>query len=169
MLAITMFDLASWTTMLHEHKQAVGWIAAVSGLVFVGSLVVVPLLVARIPADYFAKPPRPRLPFADEHRLLRWIGLTLKNLFGVLLILAGLAMLLLPGQGLLTVAIGVLLLDFPGKHRLEGKIVRVGPVLKSINWVRHKANVAPLELEDDTPHVLKASKEPRRHGDRLGE
>ena len=141
--------------MLDQHKQAVGWIAAVSGLVFVGSLVLVPWLVVRIPADYFAKPRRPRHAFADEHRLLRWIGLTLKNLFGALMILAGLAMLVLPGQGLLTVAIGVLLLDFPGKHKLEGKIVRIGPVLKSINWIRRKAKVAPLELEDDAPDVLK--------------
>ena len=81
--------------------------------------------------------------------MLRWTGLIVKNLVGAGLVLAGLAMLLLPGQGLLTIAIGVLLIDFPGKHNLEGKIIRVSPVLKSINWLRRKAKVAPLELEED--------------------
>ncbi len=142
-----MFDLPSW--LLHEHKHAVWWVAAFSGLVFVGSLVLVPWLVVRIPTDYFAKPRRPRIPFADQHPVLRWTGLIVKNLVGAGLVLAGLAMLLLPGQGLLTIAIGVLLIDFPGKHNLEGKIIRVSPVLKSINWLRRKAKVAPLELEKD--------------------
>jgi hypothetical protein len=142
-----MFDLSAWTTLLQEHKTAMAWVAAFSGLVFVGSLVVVPWLVVRIPEDYFAKPRRPRIPFADQHPLLRWTGLIVKNLVGAALVLAGLAMLILPGQGLLTILIGVLLMDFPGKHKLEGKVIRISAVLKSINWLRRKAKVPPLVLE----------------------
>lgn len=134
------------TALLHEHKEAIWWIAAFSGLVFVGSLVVVPWLAVRIPADYFVTKHRPKLPFADRHRLLRWTGLIVKNLTGTLLVLAGIAMIFLPGQGLLTVAMGVLLIDFPGKHNLEGKIIRWHPVLKSINWLRGKAGVEPLQV-----------------------
>ena len=77
------------TAFLHEHKEAMWWIAAFSGLVFVGSLVLVPWLVVRIPADYFRASRRPRLPFADEHPALRWTALAFKNLMGALLILAG--------------------------------------------------------------------------------
>ena len=141
--------------MLQQHKHALGWIAVISGLVFVGSLFLVPWLAVRIPEDYFARPRPPRSPFADEHPQLRWIGLILKNLLGGLLFLSGLAMLLLPGQGLLTLAIGTMLLDFPGKFRLEAKIVRFGPVLKSINWLRRRSHAPPLQLgAGDSPGAI---------------
>ena len=133
--------------LLHEHREAMWWMTVLSGLVFVGSLILVPWLVVRIPEDYFAKPQRPRTLFADEHPLLRWTGIVIKNLVGVSLVLAGIAMLVLPGQGLLTIAVGLLSMDFPGKHHLEAKIIRIGPVLRSINWLRKRANVPPLVLE----------------------
>lgn len=139
--------MSELSLLLHDHKDAVWWIAVVSGFVFVGSLVLVPWLIVRIPTDYFAEKRRPKTPFADEHPVLRWTGLIIKNIIGVALVLAGLAMILLPGQGLLTIAIGVLLLDFPGKHNLEGKIIRRKPIAKSINWVRAKAGVPPLQLD----------------------
>lgn len=142
-----MFELTSFL----EHKEAMWWIAAFSGLVFVASLLFVPWLVVQIPADYFLAPRRPKTPFADKHPILRWSGLVIKNLVGGLLVLAGIAMLLLPGQGLLTVAIGLMLLDFPGKHTLEGKVIRFRPVLKSINWMRRNADVSPLRLEKEIP------------------
>ncbi len=143
-----MFDLNFWNQLLQEHQTSLRWIAVLSGLVFVGSLVIVPWLVVRIPSDYFRTPQRPRLPFADEHPAWRWTALIVKNLMGLLLILAGIAMLVLPGQGLLTVAMGFLLLDFPGKHNLERKFIRLAPILKSINWLRRKAKVHPLQLEN---------------------
>jgi hypothetical protein len=144
-----LIDLASVTTLLHEHKQAVGWIAAFSMLIFVGSLLAVPWLAVRIPEDYFATRDRPRTRFADRHPLLRSAVWTARNLLGILLILAGLSMLVLPGQGLLTLAVGVFLMDFPGKHRLERRIIQIRLVRKSINWFRRKANVNPLKLEPD--------------------
>ncbi len=145
--------------LLQEHREAIWWIAAFSGMVFIGSIIVVPWLVVRIPEDYFLPRKRPRLPFADQHPILRWTGLIIKNLAGGILVLAGLAMLLLPGQGLLTIVVGVLLLDFPGKHRLEGKIIRIGPVLKSVNWLRAKANATPLRLEESSAHEAPSTSE----------
>ena len=133
--------------LLHEHKTAIWWVASISSLVFVASLVIVPWLVIRIPEDYFVSPRRPRLAFSDEHPVVRWSVLIIKNLLGAVLVLAGIAMLVLPGQGLLTVAIGVLMLDFPGKHRLERKIIRYPAVFRSINWLRRKAKVEPLRTE----------------------
>ncbi|MEO9595697.1 PGPGW domain-containing protein [Rhodopirellula bahusiensis] len=139
-----MTDLSAWLT---QHREGMQWAAAISVVVFFGSLLIVPCLVIRIPADYFAKPHRPRTMFADRHPLLRWSGLIIKNLLGASLVLAGIAMLVLPGQGLLTVAIGILLLDFPGKHRLEARVIRIRPVRKSINWLREKANAPPLVID----------------------
>lgn len=136
------------TTLLHEHKEAIWWIAALSGAIFVASLVVVPWLVVRIPEDYFATRHRPKTQFASQHPLLRWTLWTVRNLLGVMLILAGFAMLLLPGQGLLTVAIGVFMMDFPGKHRLERRFIQFRPVLRSINWMRRKTNIDPLQFDE---------------------
>ena len=136
------------STLLQEHKEAIWWFAVFSGVIFVGSLLIVPWLIVRIPEDYFLPRSRPRLPFADRHPILRWTGLIIKNLFGAMLVVAGLAMLLLPGQGLLTIAVGVLLMDFPGKHHLEGKIIRTRPVSRSVNWLRKKAKVRPLRFDE---------------------
>lgn len=141
-----MPDLSLLTTFLSDHKGAIGWLALVSGVLFVGCLVVVPWLVVRVPADYFISPRRPKTPFTDRHPILRLAGLILKNVTGLVLIAAGIAMLLLPGQGILTIVMGVLLMDFPGKHRLESRIIRWGPVLKSINWLRRRSDVPPIKV-----------------------
>jgi hypothetical protein len=146
-----VIDVTSLTTPLHEHRELVWWIAALSGVVFVGSLVSVPWMVVRIPSDYFVSKHRPQTYFASHHPLLRWTFWATRNVVGVMLILAGVAMLVLPGQGLLTLAVGVFLMDFPGKHRLERRIIRFGPIWKSIRWLRRRSNVDPLRVEPEHP------------------
>jgi hypothetical protein len=74
----------------------------------------------------------------------------LKNALGVVLLLGGIVMLFLPGQGLLTMFLGIVLMDFPGKFRLERYLISRGPVLKSINWIRRKAEVSELETDGDS-------------------
>jgi hypothetical protein len=68
-----------------------------------------------------------------------------KNLLGAVLIVAGLLMLVVPGQGLLTIAVGLALTDFPGKFRLERWIVKRPSVWRTINWLRRRAGREPLE------------------------
>ncbi len=131
------------------HKMALLWLTAISVVTFVGSLIVVPFLVVRIPADYFARKERHGKSWANYHPVVRGILLAGKNLLGYILIAAGLAMLVLPGQGTLTILIGILLVDFPGKYRLERWVITRGPVLQSINWLRQRAGHAPLVLEKD--------------------
>ncbi len=106
------------------HRVALLWLTAISVVTFVGSLILVPLLVVRIPADYFARKEGHGKSWANYHPLVRAILLAGKNLLGYILIAAGLAMLVLPGQGTLTILIGILLVDFPGKYRLERWIGR---------------------------------------------
>lgn len=146
-----MIDLTPITNLFDEHPALLWWIAVGSALIFVGSLISVPWIVVRIPSDYFATRRRPQTRFARQHPLLRWTIWTLRNLFGVALIAAGAAMLVLPGQGLLTIAVGVVLMDFPGKHRFERRIVRTRPIWKSIGWLRRRADVEPLWLDSDSP------------------
>jgi len=128
--------------------EVLGWLAAASALMFVASLLVIPLVAARIPADYFCAHRRGRTGWRKRHPGLRLCVLLLKNVLGLALLLAGVLMLFLPGQGLLTIFLGIMLMDFPGKYRLERFLVSRGPVLRGINWLRQRSGVAPLVLEE---------------------
>ena len=55
-------------------------------------------------------------------------------------------MLVLPGQGLFTIIIGLMLSNYPGKYSIEKKFITIPSVLKSINWLRKKSNKPPLKL-----------------------
>ena len=78
--------------------------------------------------------------------------LALKNLLGLLLMVMGVAMLVLPGQGILSILIGLSLMNFPGKYRLERYIAGRRPIRKSLNWIRARAGVEPLKiLEEEMP------------------
>ncbi len=78
---------------------------------------------------------------------LQCLFVVCKNVFGLILVLAGLAMLILPGQGLLTIFVGLLLMNFPGKFSLERRIIRYTPIFRTINWIRQRQNIPPLRLE----------------------
>ena len=119
--------------------------AAVSLAVFVGTLVAIPIILIRLPSDYFDIRV-PRLWMRDQHPALRFIGLLVKNVAGVLFLLAGVAMLILPGQGVLTMLIGISLLDFPGKQTLEARIVSQSIVLNAINSLRGRFGKPPLVI-----------------------
>ena len=54
-------------------------------------------------------------------------------------------MIVLPGQGFLTIITGLLLVNYPGKFKLEQKIVSIPSVFKALNWIRIKANKSPLK------------------------
>jgi hypothetical protein len=71
----------------------------------------------------------------------------LKNLLGLVFLLGGAAMLFLPGQGLLTMFIGVLLLEGPGKRRFELWLVRKPAVLGALNWLRRRSGAPPLKVD----------------------
>ena len=68
-----------------------------------------------------------------------------KNIVGLTLVIGGLLMLVLPGQGLLTVVTGLLLVNYPGKYKLEQKLVSIPSIYKALNWIRFKAKKPPLQ------------------------
>jgi len=114
---------------------------------FVASVIAVPWILIRLPRDYFCES-YPRTWLKDHHPVLRLIALVLKNLVGWILLLGGLAMLVLPGQGLLTMLIGVSLMDFPGKRAIERKLVSRPLILQAINRVRQRFDRPPLLIEE---------------------
>ncbi len=59
---------------------------------------------------------------------------------GSVLLIAGILMLFLPGQGILTMILGMSLLDFPGKQTLMDRLLGYHSLQKALNWVRHRGN-----------------------------
>jgi hypothetical protein len=126
---------------LQGNEELVAWLTAGSVVFFVGSLVVVGVVIVRLPPDYFQSGKRRKA--ERKGGLLLRIG---KNVLGAVLIVAGVAMLVLPGQGVLALLIGVMLTDFPGKFRVERWLLSRGKVLAGANWLRRKFKAPPLEM-----------------------
>jgi hypothetical protein len=124
------------------------WVGLImfSVIAFVGTLIAIPAILIRLPPDYF-KNHHHKPWFANHHPVIRTLGLLIKNIAGIIFLLAGIAMLFLPGQGLLTMLLGVLFIDFPGKHRLEQKLIQHPQVLKAINAFREKAGKPPFTFD----------------------
>ncbi len=129
------------------HSVLLGGLFVGSLVMLVGTAVAVPFLVVRIPTGYFSGRHRP--PRQPRKRSVWWLlGMVGKNLLGVILVVAGVAMLVLPGQGLLTILLALVLLDFPGKFPLQRWVVRRTGVLASINWIRRRAGYPALEVPE---------------------
>ena len=142
MRVISMLDL------IKGHEALILWLTIVSIITFIATIVAVPWMIVRIPSHYFSHKRRVDKLWADRHPAVRMMLLTGKNFLGYILIFAGVIMLVLPGQGMLTILIGIILIDIPGKFRFEKWVVTRPPVLRSINWLRERAKRAPLVIEE---------------------
>jgi hypothetical protein len=121
------------------HQASMWWVFAASIAVSLLTPLAVGWAIVQLPADYFSREKRPPLSRWEQHPMLRPLYLIAKNILGFVLIIAGIAMLVLPGQGLLTIVVGVVLMNFPGKFRLERWLATRRPVWHSLNWLRRKA------------------------------
>jgi hypothetical protein len=127
--------------MSHHHLFAGASFAVVSVVL---SLAVATLVLVRIPQDYFVAEERP--PFARLPRPLRTLAILGKNLLGLAVIVAGILMSLpgVPGQGVLTMLLGLMLLDVPGRRRLERRIIAHPRVRHGIDRLRARFHRPPL-------------------------
>ena len=121
-------------------------LGVVSGVLFIGTLIAIPILIVRLPNDYFIKNHR-RTWLQNRHPVLRVAAYVIKNLIGCVFLLAGIAMLVLPGQGILTMLIGVSLIDFRGKQKLQRKLIGQPAVLRTINRIRQRFGRKPLVVK----------------------
>ena len=112
------------------------------------SLAIVSVILVKIPADYF-KQDRPRKILPQHHAAVRFLVIVGKNILGVALVAVGIVLSLpgVPGQGILTILLGIMLLDFPGKPALEHKLVSRPRVLKTINKLRRRFGKPELVLD----------------------
>ncbi len=131
----------SW---LEPFLSFILWMASISSLFFIVSILFIPWVIIKIPYDYFYPETRQPVRTVSPYPKLNFLLTIVKNLVGGLFIIAGLAMLVLPGQGLLTILIGMTLTNFPGKYKLEQGLVRRKSILRAMNWIRSKAHRPPI-------------------------
>jgi len=147
-----LLDSATWESVewlgAYLTPRVAVALSLASLVMLVASMILTPMLLVKIPANYFLLDKPPLLTLLREAKpAYRWVIL-LKNLLGVICVGAGILMLVLPGQGLLTILAGVFLLDFHGKKELERKLVSRPRILKSINWLRRHYGKPELELDE---------------------
>jgi len=140
---------------IRGHELALWWMGTVSLVTFLASLILIPVLVVHIPPNYFLRKKRTLANLQGRYSVIRLTGIVVKNIFGIVFVLAGLAMLILPGQGIITILIGVMMLNFPGKLALEKRIVQQSNVLRAINWMRAKARKPALQVPSTDPRERK--------------
>ena len=119
---------------------------------FLGSLLLsfasIAIVMVKIPPNYFSTHyKRDFLPGSPW--LVRWGAVIVKNLLGIFLILLGIALSLpgVPGQGILTILLGLIMIDIPGKRPIEAKIIQRPTVLAAINKLRAKYGKEPLQVD----------------------
>lgn len=127
------------------------------------SMVVTGFVIVRLPPDYFVREHRP-LPLEGHRRWVRIAARVGMNLGGLILIALGVVMSLpgVPGQGILTILLGVMLVDLPYKRRLEGALVRRELLHKGINKLRARYGRPPIEIP--VHPALAAKSAPRDEG-----
>jgi hypothetical protein len=116
--------------------------ASVASLL-IGALIA-PAMIVRMPPDYFLPERRISLAERSGHPAARLLLLAAKNLLGAVLLLAGVALLFLPGQGMLTLLAGLIIMNYPGKYHFERWLVRRPYVLSAMNWLRSRYGRSPL-------------------------
>ncbi|MFO7761047.1 MAG: PGPGW domain-containing protein [Thermodesulfobacteriota bacterium] len=135
-------------TWIYSHKAAFWWLASLSMIIFAASLIIVPWAVIRIPPDYFTRVKRQRRLLITSNFAVQGILIIVKNICGLILVVAGIIMLLIPGQGLFTIFIGLMLMNFPGKYQLEKWLITKNSVARTVNWLRRRAGREPLIFPD---------------------
>ena len=129
---------AGW---LQRHPEQ---LTLISVATFVLALVAMPIVVAALPENYFVRRHREPVRRGSVHPFVWRLLPLLKNALGVVFILAGMVMLVLPGQGLLTILLGLGLTNFPGKFRLERRIVGLPGVRTGLDKIRQAAGRPPF-------------------------
>jgi hypothetical protein len=136
---------------IQSHMLIWQFLGTISLILLVVTLVALPIVIIKLPDDYFSREKREPARRARKHPLFWGVVTVLKNLLGMVLILAGIAMLVLPGQGVLTILIGLAISNFPGKYALERRIAGRPAVEKALNRIRRVAGRPPLVMPEDTP------------------
>jgi len=130
--------------LINFLAEYAGWLVMISLLTALITLALVPVLITHIPEDYFCH--HRRLRTSKNHPLVSVAIKAAKNLLGVMFFLVGFVLLFLPGQGLILILVGMLIMNYPGKYALERWLIQRRGVLPALNAIRVRYGKAPLLL-----------------------
>lgn len=122
-------------------------IVSVVAVLLIGWVIALLILIA-LPGDYL-RASRVARPWRSGYGVIDKTWRAAKNVLGSVLVVIGgiLSLPLIPGPGFLIVVAGLLLLDFPAKHRMLRKLVSRPVVLRSINRLRRAFAQEPLLVD----------------------
>ena len=137
--------IISWSSMNSDLLFLLG---SLSIFILIISVFMMVMIISFLPEDYFKSENRNLISSVQNSRypLLKLLVLITKNFFGVLLLLSGILMLVLPGQGILTIITGLVFMDYPGKYKFERKLLSQKGVINSINWIRSRLSKPSLKV-----------------------
>ena len=137
--------IITWSS---TNNDLLFFLGSVSVFILILSAFIMVLIISFLPENYFKSENRNLIFSVQNSRypLLKLLVLITKNFLGILLLLSGILMLVLPGQGILTIITGLVFMDYPGKYKFERKLLRQKGVINSINWIRSRLSKPPLEV-----------------------
>ncbi len=118
------------------------WILISMLSIFV-SLLLPTLVLLYLPSDYLSAEPKVRSLSA-----FRIFIIIVCNIAGISLFIFGVVLLFLPGQGLITMLVGIMLTSVPGKKRVI-RLLLSAKVLKKVNAFRGRFGRLPLKTLDN--------------------
>ena len=136
--------LAEFWASLTLARVAFGTFVFLISLVL--SLVIVGIVMVKIPENYFSSHYEHDF-MPNSSWMTRWGAVIGKNVAGLILVIWGVVMLVGPGQGILTILIGLILMDIPGKRPLEARLIKRPVILAAVNNFRAKYNKPPLVMD----------------------
>jgi hypothetical protein len=120
---------------LVDNQSLLIWLSFFSAIFFIISLIALPWLVGLIPEDYFFNTTTDPQNANEENFFYRLVMKIGKNALGLVLLAGGVLMLFLPGQGLLTIFMGAILIDYPKKKLIERRFIKIAFILKGLNFI----------------------------------
>ena len=141
-----MFDWLSENVLSRVSGAGLVYGLLMFVVTFAASSAIAAFVIVKMPANYFHSS-HGREFLTGSPPTLRWAGIIVKNLAGLVLVVLGVVMTVAPGPGVLTILLGITLLDFPGKRRLELKLVRRPAVRHAIDSIRARFDRPPLLLD----------------------
>lgn len=136
-----------------EYWNSLTWDKIALGAVFFVLSVVISygaimVVLVKIPANYFSSQYQSRFQ-SDKRFMVRWGATIFKNVLGVILLVVGIIFSIpgMPGPGLITILLGLVMIDIPGKRPLETRLLKHPTVLSAVNNVRAKYNKPPLIMD----------------------
>jgi hypothetical protein len=119
-------------------------LALASAIMLVMGVVAVPWIILRLPKNALHRR-NPLDVLGERHHVLRVTLFIVRNVVALPLFVLGVIMVVAPGQGILTIVLSLVLADFPGKFRIERRLLSAKPIVRALNWIRRKGHREEFE------------------------